>query len=79
MTDVPTPESATDDHTKGVWIDLRDVCGGFDDAASDKTGLLALQLGGGEVVGEDEVVQTGDPAETVQRDGADFIGNVNSE
>jgi hypothetical protein len=63
--DVPALVSPTDEHPEGVAIDVLDVCGGFDDAASDKASLPLDQLGGGETVGEEEEVQTGDTTEGV--------------
>jgi hypothetical protein len=76
--DVTAPESAADDHAKSVGVDVLDVGGGFDDAASDDAGLLPDQLGGGERVGEDVVVQARDTTEPINRDGADFVEKVSS-
>ena len=66
MGDVPALESAADDHAEGVCVDVFDDGGGFDDAAGDEASLLPGQLGGGESVGEDEVVQARDTAESIQ-------------
>ena len=63
--DVPAPESSADDDPEGVGVDVVDVSGGFDDAASDEASLPLDQLGGRETVGEDEVVQAGDTTEGV--------------
>jgi hypothetical protein len=71
--DITTPESATDDYAESIWVDVPDVGGGFNDAASDEAGPLPDQLGRGEGVGEDVVIQTRDTAEPINRDGADFI------
>ena len=68
----PVLESPTDDHTDRVLIEVGDVGGGFDDTAGEEAGALVDQVGGGEGVGEDEVVQTGDTTESIQRDGTDF-------
>jgi hypothetical protein len=73
--DIPSPESAADDHAECVRIDILDVGGGFDDAASDDAGLLPGQLGGTERIGEDVVVQTRDTTEPIDRDGTGFIVN----
>lgn len=54
--DVPTSESAADKHAESVGVDLLDVGGGFDDAASDEASSLLDQLGGAEGVGEDIVI-----------------------
>ena len=74
--DVPAPESATDDHAESVGVDLLDIGGGFDDAASNKASPLPDQLGGGEGVGEDVVVQTRDTTEPINGDGTDFTKMV---
>lgn len=71
--DVPAPESAADDHAEGVGVDVPDVGGGFDDAASDEAGPLLDQLGRAESVGENVVVQTRDTTEPIDRDGTDFV------
>ena len=70
--DVPAPEGTADDHAEGVGVDLGDVGGGFDDAASDEASLLPDQLGAAEGIGEDVVIQTRDTTEPIDRDGADF-------
>ena len=76
MGDITTPESAADDHAESVGVDALDIGGGFNDAASDDAGLPPGQLGGGEGVGEDVVVQTRDTTEPINRDGTEFVGNV---
>ena len=69
MGDIPALESPTDDYTESVCIKSFDAGRGFYDAAGDKVGIPPGQLGRGEVVGEDEVVQTRDTAESIQGDG----------
>ena len=74
--DVPAPEGTADDHAEGVGVDLGDVGGGFDDAASDEASLLPDQLGAAEGIGEDVVIQTRDTTEPINRDGTDFTEKV---
>ena len=40
MGDVPTPKRAADNHPESVRVDVLDVGGGFDDAASDEASPL---------------------------------------
>ena len=77
MSDVTTPESAADDHSKSVGVEILDIGRGFDDTAGNNAGLPLDQLGRGERVGEDVVVQTRDTTQPIKRDGADFIAKVN--
>ena len=69
---IPTPESTADNHAEGVIVDVLDVCGGFDDTASDYAGLLSGQLGGTEGIGEDVVVQTRDATKPIDRNRTGF-------
>ena len=69
-------EEASDEDAESVGIEVPDVGGGLDDAASDKASPLLHQLGGGEGVGEEVVVQTRDATETINRDGTGFIAGV---
>ena len=45
---------------ESVGVDVLDVGGGFNNAASSNANFLSDQLGGTEGVGEDEVIQPGD-------------------
>ena len=67
-------ESPADDHTESVVIDALDNGRGFHNAARDKASLPIGRLRRG--VGEDEVVQTGDTAEGIHRDGAEFVEKI---
>ena len=74
MVGVPAPENAADDYPKAVGVDILNNGRGFNHTTSNKIGLPPGQLGGAECVGEDEVVQAGDTAESIQRDCADSNG-----
>ena len=63
---LPAPESATGDNAESIWVDLLDGGGGFNNATGDKASLSTEQLGGGEGVDEDEVVQARDTTEAIQ-------------
>ena len=76
MADIAAPESATDDHSESVKVEVLDVGGGFDDAASDEASLLPDQISGAEGVGEEIVVQARDTTEPINRDGTDFVEEV---
>ena len=76
MVNIAAPESATDDHSESVEVEVLDVGGRFDDAASDEAGLLPDQISGAEGVGEEIVVQARDTTEPINRDGTDFIEEI---
>jgi len=71
--DVPPSESAVVKHAESVGVDLPDVGGGFDNAASDEASLLPGQSGGAEGEVEDVVVQARDTTEPINRAGTGFI------
>ena len=62
----PVLESATDDYTDCVFVEVGGVGRGFDDTAGGEAGVLVDQVCGGEGVGEDEIVQTGDTTKNIQ-------------
>ena len=76
--DVPGLESPVDDHAESVGIDALGNGRGFDDAARDEARPPVGKLRRGERVGEDEVIQARDTAETIHRDGTEFVEGISS-